>query len=68
VPSYYDPLIAKLIVHAETRDLAIKRMARALEEFHIKGIKTNIPLLIKIMKDHDFIAGNIDIDFISKFK
>ena len=43
-------------------------MSRALEEFHIKGIKTNIPLLIKIMKDHDFIAGNIDIDFISKFK
>ena len=68
VPSYYDPLIAKLIVHAETREIAIKRMSRALEEFHIKGIKTNIPLLIKIMKDHDFIAGNIDIDFISKFK
>lgn len=68
VPSHYDPLIAKLIVHAETRELAIKRMGRALEEFHVKGIKTNIPLLIKIMKDHDFIAGNIDIDFISKFK
>ena len=68
VPSHYDPLIAKLIVHADTRELAIKRMGGALEEFHIKGIKTNIPLLIKIMKDHDFIAGNIDIDFISKFK
>ena len=68
VPSHYDPLIAKLIVHADTRELAIKRMGGALEEFHIKGIKTNIPLLIKIMKDHDFIAVNIDIDFISKFK
>lgn len=68
VPSYYDPLIAKLIVHADTRPGAIKRMSRALEEFRIGGIKTNIPLLIKIMKDHDFIAGNIDIDFLSRFK
>lgn len=66
VSSYYDPLVAKLIVHAETRKGAIARMTRALEEFHISGIKTNIPLLIEIMKDHDFIAGKIDIDFLSK--
>lgn len=67
VPSFYDPLIAKLIVHAPTRAEAIKRMSRALDEFHIEGIKTNIPLHREIMKDHDFIAGNIDIDFLSRF-
>ena len=67
VPSYYDPLIAKVIVHAETRLEAIKKMAGALDEFRIKGIKTNIPLLREIMKDHDFIGGNIDIGFLSRF-
>jgi acetyl-CoA carboxylase biotin carboxylase subunit len=67
VPPHYDNLLAKLIVHAETREDAIRRMARALEEFHIGGIKTNIPLHLKIMKDHDFIAGNTDIDFLSRF-
>ena len=67
VPSYYDSLIAKLIVHAETRRSAIRRMTRVLEEFHIEGIKTNTPLLLEIMKDHDFIAGNIHIDYLSKF-
>ncbi len=67
VPSYYDPLIAKIIVHGETRIAAIKKMAGALDEFYIKGIKTNIPLLREIMKDHDFIEGNIDIAFLSRF-
>ncbi len=67
IPSHYDSLIAKLIVHAPTRLEAIKKMTRALEEFRIEGIKTNIPLLLEIMKDHDFIAGNIDIDFLSRF-
>jgi len=67
VPPYYDNLLAKLIVHADTREEAIARMTRALEEFHIAGIKTNIPLHLKIMKDHDFIAGNTDIDFLSRF-
>ncbi|MBI5468049.1 MAG: acetyl-CoA carboxylase biotin carboxylase subunit [Deltaproteobacteria bacterium] len=67
VPPYYDNLLAKLIVHAENRSEAIARMTRALEEFHIGGIKTNIPLHLKIMKDHDFIAGMTDIDFLSRF-
>ncbi len=67
VPAHYDSLIAKLVVHAETRGDAIKRMTRALEEFRIGGIKTNIPLHIEVMKDHDFIAGNINIDFLSRF-
>ncbi len=67
VPSYYDPLIAKVIVHCETRAEAITRLSRVLEEFHIAGVKTNIPLLIEVMKDHDFIAGNVNIDFLSRF-
>jgi len=67
VPSHYDNLLAKLVVHAETRQEAIIRMTRALEEFHIAGIKTNIPLHLKIMRDHDFIAGKTDIDFLSRF-
>lgn len=67
VPPYYDNLLAKLIVHADTRAEAIARMTRALEEFHIGGIKTNIPLHLRIMRDHDFIAGKTDIDFLSRF-
>ncbi len=67
ISPYYDSLLAKVIVHAETREAAIARMTRALGEFHLKGIKTNIPLLVKIMKNHDFIAGKIDIDFLSRF-
>lgn len=67
VSSYYDSLLAKVIVHGGTRAEAITKLARVLEEFHIAGVKTNIPLLIDIMKDHDFIAGNVNIDFLSRF-
>lgn len=67
VPPHYDNLLAKLVVYAENRQEAIIRMTRALEEFHIAGIKTNIPLHLKIMRDHDFIAGKTDIDFLSRF-
>jgi acetyl-CoA carboxylase biotin carboxylase subunit len=67
VPPHYDNLLAKLIVHAETRPEAIARMSRALEEFHIEGIKTNIPLHKRILRDHDFIAGKTDINYLSRF-
>lgn len=67
VPKHYDSLIAKLIVHAENRQEAIKRMAGALDEYHVAGVKTNIPLHRKIMKDHDFLAGNVDINFLSRY-
>ncbi|MEK6532036.1 MAG: acetyl-CoA carboxylase biotin carboxylase subunit [Deltaproteobacteria bacterium] len=68
VTPHYDNLLAKLVVHAETRIEAIIRMIRALEEFQVGGIKTNIPLHLKIMRDHDFIAGKLDIDFLSRFR
>lgn len=67
VPSYYDNLLAKLIVHGETREEAIRKMAIALDEFHVGGIKTNIKLHRKILDDHDFIDGNVNIDFLSKY-
>jgi len=63
---HYDSLIAKLIVHAETREEAIARMARALDEYIVEGIKTTIPFHKKIMANKDFIEGNIDTGFIER--
>jgi acetyl-CoA carboxylase biotin carboxylase subunit len=63
---HYDSLIAKLIVHAETREAAIRRMARALDEYIIEGIKTTIPLHKAIMANKDFIEGNIDTGFLDR--
>jgi acetyl-CoA carboxylase biotin carboxylase subunit len=67
VSPYYDSLIAKLVVHADTRSAAIKKMERALETFIIEGIKTNIPLQQKIMRDPDFIAGNFSTKFMERY-
>lgn len=67
IPPYYDSLLAKLIVYGDTRGEAIARMTRALEEFVVEGVKTNVPLHLKIMRDRDFIAGRVDIDFLSRF-
>ncbi|HEY6873883.1 MAG TPA: acetyl-CoA carboxylase biotin carboxylase subunit [Geobacteraceae bacterium] len=63
---HYDSLIAKLVVHADTREAAIKRMARALDEYIIEGIKTTIPLHKAIMANKDFIEGNIDTSFLER--
>ncbi|HEY3101977.1 MAG TPA: acetyl-CoA carboxylase biotin carboxylase subunit [Pyrinomonadaceae bacterium] len=67
VPPFYDSLIAKVIVHARTRELAIARMRRALEAMVIEGIKTTIPLHLKIMNDPNFQAGNISTRFLDDF-
>jgi acetyl-CoA carboxylase biotin carboxylase subunit len=67
VPPFYDSMIAKVIVHARTRELAIARMRRALEAMVIEGIKTTIPLHLKIMNDPDFQAGNISTRFLEDF-
>jgi len=67
VPSFYDSLIAKVIVHARTRELAIARMKRALEAMVIEGIKTTIPLHLKIMDDPRFRAGEISTSFMEYF-
>jgi acetyl-CoA carboxylase biotin carboxylase subunit len=67
VPPFYDSLIAKVVVHARTRELAIARMRRALEAMVIEGIKTTIPLHLKIMNDPGFQAGNISTRFLEDF-
>jgi acetyl-CoA carboxylase biotin carboxylase subunit len=67
VPPFYDSMIAKVIVHARTRELAIARMRRALDAMVIEGIKTTIPLHLRIMDDPDFQAGNISTRFMEDF-
>lgn len=67
VPPYYDSMIAKLIVTASTREIAIARMKRALSEFMIEGIKTTIPFQLEIMDQPDFIKGNYDIGWVARF-
>ena len=67
VPPYYDSMIAKLIVTAATRDLAVIRMKRALGEFMIRGIKTTIPFQQEIMNHPDFINGKYDIGWVTRF-
>ncbi len=63
---HYDSMIAKLIVHADTREEAIRRMARALDEYIIEGIKTTIAFHQKIMDNKDFIEGNVDTGFLER--
>ena len=67
VPSYYDSMIAKLIVHAPTRPEAIARLARALEEFAVLGIKTTLPLHQRIVEDPQFQAGDYTIHWLERF-
>ena len=67
VPPYYDSLVAKLIVHAPTRERAIDRMRRALDEFAVVGIKTTIPLHQRIVNDPEFLAGDYTIHWLEKF-
>ncbi len=67
VPPYYDSMIAKLIVHARTREGAIRRMRRALEMMVIEGIKTTIPLHIKIMNNEKFQKGDFSTKFMEEF-
>ncbi|MBD3344148.1 MAG: acetyl-CoA carboxylase biotin carboxylase subunit [Chitinivibrionales bacterium] len=68
VPHYYDSLLAKLIVHAQNRDIAIKRMKRALEEFSIENVKTTVPYLARIMSDNRFRSGNYCTDLVERLK
>jgi acetyl-CoA carboxylase biotin carboxylase subunit len=67
VPPHYDSLIAKVVVHSRSRDRAIARMRRALESMVVEGVKTTIPLHLKILNDPDFIAGNFSTRFMDRF-
>ncbi len=68
VPPYYDSLIAKLIVYAQTREGAINKMASALEEFTIEGIKTTIPFHRQVMRDERFRSAAFDTGFLDSFE
>lgn len=66
VPPYYDSMIAKLITFAPTREEAIAKMRRALDEMVIEGIKTTIPFHRWMMDNEDFISGNIDTKYLER--
>jgi len=67
IPATYDSMIAKLITVAQTREEAIKKMSRALDEFVIEGIKTTIPFHQKLMKHEKFISGDYTTKFLEEY-
>jgi len=67
VPPYYDSMIAKLIVYGTTREGALRRLRRALEEFVIEGMKTTIPLHQALLDDPDFQKGNYTIKWLEEW-
>ena len=67
VPIDYDPLISKLAAWGATRDEAVGRMRRALGEYHIEGIKTNISFFLEILDQEDFRRGDFDTGFIDRW-
>jgi acetyl-CoA carboxylase biotin carboxylase subunit len=68
VPMFYDPLISKLVVHAETREAAIARMLRAVSEYRITGIKTTLPFFDRALRHPKFIEGDYDTGFVARLK
>jgi acetyl-CoA carboxylase, biotin carboxylase subunit len=64
IPLHYDPMISKLVTWGKTREEAIKRMHRALGEYHVTGIRTSIDFLVKIMEIQAFLEGKYDTHFI----
>ncbi|TQE90513.1 acetyl-CoA carboxylase biotin carboxylase subunit [Ureibacillus terrenus] len=67
VTPFYDPMIGKLIVHGKTREEAVKRLVEALKLYKVEGIKTNIPMLLKIASHEQFIKGNITTSFVERY-
>ncbi len=65
IPPYYDSMIAKLITRARTREEAIQKMERALDEFVVEGIKTTVPFHQKLMRNEDFRKGNFHTGFLN---
>jgi acetyl-CoA carboxylase biotin carboxylase subunit len=68
IPPNYDSMIAKLITTAQTREEAINKMKRALDEFYIEGIKTTIPFHRQLMDEPDYVAGNYTTAFMDTFR
>ena len=68
IPPNYDSMIAKLITTAQTREEAIAKMRRALDEFVVEGVKTTIPFHLQLMDDPNYLAGNYTTKFMEDFK
>jgi acetyl-CoA carboxylase biotin carboxylase subunit len=68
IPPYYDSMIAKIIVHGRDRQEAIARMKRTLEMSVVEGIRTSIPLHLRILNDPDFVAGRMSTHFMERFQ
>jgi acetyl-CoA carboxylase biotin carboxylase subunit len=66
VPKFYDSMVAKLIVHDDTREQCITRTARALREYKVEPIKTTVPLHLRLMENTDFRNGGVDIHFLER--
>ncbi|MEJ2678245.1 MAG: hypothetical protein P8174_04110 [Gemmatimonadota bacterium] len=66
VSLFYDPMLAKLIVHGPDRDAAIRRMERALTELRVVGVETSAPFHRRVMAEPDFRAGRIDIRYLER--
>ncbi|RZS96714.1 acetyl-CoA carboxylase biotin carboxylase subunit [Cecembia calidifontis] len=67
IPIYYDPMIAKLIIHDETREKAIKRMIRAIDDYQITGIETTLGFCRFVLEHEAFTSGNFDTKFVEKY-
>ena len=68
IPSNYDSKIAKIIVHAASRNESIQKMSSVLDECVIEGVKTTIPFQKQILKNLDFIDGNYTTNFLNTFE
>jgi acetyl/propionyl-CoA carboxylase alpha subunit len=66
IPVHYDPMVAKLIVSGETRELARRRAVDALRRYHVLGVRTNIPFLITLLEHPRFIDGAVDTGFLDR--
>ena len=67
IPFYYDPMIAKMICHADTREAAIEKMIRAIDEFQITGVETTLGFCKFVMEHEAFRSGNFDTRFVEEF-
>ena len=67
IPIYYDPMISKLATYGNTRNEAIKKMIFAIDNYHIKGVKTTLAFGKFVMQHPAFISGNFDTSFVEKY-
>lgn len=66
IPPHYDSMIAKLIIHAKTREEALRRANRALDEFVIEGVETTIPFFLKVLRNEQFLSGEYGTGFVEE--